>query len=117
MMNAASIMERASLVGPSVRWMTETMLTKAQFPQQAYGKCQAIFDLVKTYGRGRVENACRMMKSETSIASLKVLTNILKNNRDFAPNQNGCQSETTPNDNVRGATCFNRVNKRKEGSE
>ena len=113
MMNAASIISRASFIGPSVKWVTETMLTKAQFPQQAYGKCQAVMSLVKTYGRDRVENACHMMMTETSIASLRVLTNILKNNRDLAM-KDSSPSSALYNDNVRGANAFTKVNDGKE---
>ena len=113
MMNAASIISRASFIGPSVKWVTETMLTKAQFPQQAYGKCQAVMSLVKTYGSDRVENACHMMMTETSIASLRVLTNILKNNRDLAM-KDSSPSSALYNDNVRGANAFTKVNDGKE---
>lgn len=111
-MNAASIVQRASFVGPSVKWVTETMLTKAQFPQQAYGKCRAVLSLVKDYGRERVENACHMMMTETSTASLKVLSNILKNSRDLA--QNSTAPASTVNDDVRGASAFTTVNDGKE---
>lgn len=112
-MNAASIVERASFVGPSVRWVTETLLSKTQFPQQAYGKCQAVLSLVKDYGRERVENACHMMMTETSTASLKVLSNILKNNRDLV--YRATTPVPTPNDNVRGASVFMSINDGKEG--
>ena len=116
-MNAASIIDRASFIGPSVKWVTETLLSRAPFPQQAYGKCQAVLELTKTYGKDRVENACRMMKAETSTASLKVLTNILKNNRDLAPQTDCTPCGTTPNDNVRGAAAYGNISEGKEVSE
>lgn len=112
-MNAASIIDRASFVGQSVRWVIEMMLSRPQFPQQAYGKCQAVLSFVNRYGRERVENACRLMRTETGMASLQVLTNILKNSRDLAL-QESSTSHTVHNDNVRGADAFTKVNEGKE---
>ena len=87
------------------------MLTQSQFPQQAYGKCQGVLAMVKDYGCDRVENACRLMKTETSTASLRVLTNILKNNRDMS----GSSIEISiKNENVRGADAYACINDGKE---
>ena len=40
--NAASLINRASFLGESVRWVVETMLKKPRFPQQAYNHCNAV---------------------------------------------------------------------------
>ena len=69
--------------------------------------------LVKTYGSDRVENACHMMMTETSTASLRVLTNILNNNRDLAM-KDSSPSSVVHNDDVRGANAFTKVNDGKE---
>lgn len=109
--NAASIIENATFIGPSVKWTVEYLLTQSQFPQQAYGKCQGVLAMVKDYGCDRVENACRLMKTETSTASLRVLTNILKNNRDMS----GSSIEISiKNENVRGADAYACINDGKE---
>jgi transposase len=110
--NAATIIDQASFIGPSVRWTVEEMLTKSVHPQQSYGQCQAVIALSKKYGRDRLENACRKMKDATSMASLRVLSNMLKNNRDLADQS---KSSTTVNDSVRGASAYTHVNSRKEG--
>ena len=102
--NAASLINRASFLGESVRWVVETMLKKPRFPQQAYNHCNAVLAMAQKVGRDRLEKACQMMKTETSTASLAILNNILKNKRDL---------ETEPaakglphNPNVRGASAF-----------
>ena len=117
MMNAASIIDRSSFIGPSVKWVTESFLNKAQFPQQAYGKCQAVLSKVKTYGRERVENACYLMKTETSTTSLRVLDNILKNKRDLALQEDSGIAATAQNDNVRGASEYTKVTNPNDGKE
>ena len=102
--NAASLINRASFLGESVRWVVETMLKKPRFPQQAYNHCNAVLAMAQKVGRDRLEKACHMMKTETSTASLAILNNILKNKRDL---------ETEPavkglphNPNVRGKPAF-----------
>ena len=112
--NASTLLYRASFIGASVQWTVQTLLAKKEFPQQAYGQCNALLALVSTYGKERVENACRMMKTETSTASLRVLTNILKNNRDLAMQQGEPAYQTPQNDNVRGAFNYSSVTKGKE---
>lgn len=54
-----------------------------------------------------------MMMTETSTASLRVLTNILKNNRDLAMKDSSPAPEVH-NDDVRGPLAFVKVNDGKE---
>ena len=112
--NASTLLYRASFIGASVQWAVQTLLAKKEFPQQAYGQCNALLALVSTYGKERVENACRMMKVETSTASLRMLTNILKNNRDLVGQQGEPVCQTPQNDCVRGASKYSSVAKGKE---
>ncbi len=113
-MNAASFIERASFIGPSVKWFVETLLNQAKFPQQAYGKCQGTISMTGKYGAERLENACRMIKEETSTASLRVLTNILNNKRDLASQTESSSSCTSTNPDVRGSAVYAMINTRKE---
>ena len=64
-----------------------------------------MLSLGRTYGYDRLESAAALMKSETGKAGYKLLTNILKNNRDKAA-VNTIISTTPQNDNVRGASAF-----------
>lgn len=113
--NAAALIERAGFIGQSMRWVVETMLSKTRFPQQAYMHCNAALALAKEYGRDRLEHACLMMKTETSTASLKVLSNILKNNRDLAEQEKDAMTSLASEDDVRGEAHYARIVGRKEG--
>jgi len=113
--NAAALLERAGFVGESTRWVIETMLAKTRFPQQAYMHCNAVLSLVKDYGRDRLEHACLLMKAETSTASLKVLSNILKYNRDLAELEKQAMTSLASDDDVRGEAHYARIVGRKEG--
>ena len=112
--NAAALIERAGFIGQSMKWVVEAMLSKTRFPQQAYMHCNAALALVKEYGRDRLEHACQMMKTETSTASLKVLSNILKNNRDLAEQQQDAMTSLASGDDVRGEAHYARIVGRKE---
>lgn len=96
-------------------WVVETMLSKTRFPQQAYMHCNAALALAREYGRDRLEHACLMMKTETSTASLKVLSNILKNNRDLAEQEKEAMTSLASEDDVRGEAHYARIVGRKEG--
>lgn len=103
--NAASLINRASFLGESVKWTVETMLKKPRFPQQAYNHCNAVLAMASRVGVERLEKACRMMRTETSTASLTILSNILKNKRDLEPDPTAKGLPHNPN--VRGAAAFN----------
>lgn len=113
-LNAATYLDMSKRIGPSTEWVIQTMLTKSQFPQQAYGKCQAVMALAKKYGEKRVEHASELMKTETSIASLKVLTNILKKNRDLISNET---IKPVHNEDVRGASYYQDMNNNKDEND
>ena len=114
--NAAALIERAGFIGQSMKWVVETMLSKTRFPQQAYMHCNAALALVKEYGCDRLEHACQMMKTETSTASLKVLSNILKNSRDLAGREGDAMTSLASGDDVRGEAHYARIVGRKEGA-
>ena len=56
-----------------------------------------------------------MMKTETSTASLKVLSNILKNSRDLAEQEKEAMTPLASEDDVRGEAHYARIVGRKEG--
>jgi transposase len=114
--NAAALIERAGFIGQSMRWVVETMLARTRFPQQAYMHCNAAIALAKEYGRDRLEHACQMMKTETSTASLKVLANILRHNRDLAGQQKEAMTALASDDDVRGEAHYARIVGRREGT-
>ena len=103
--NAATLIDRAQRVGPFTRWAVEDILQHTTFPQQAYGTCNGVLSLGKTYGYDRLESAAALMKAEAGKAAYRLLANILRNNRDKAA-VNTIISTTPQNDNVRGASAY-----------
>ena len=75
---------------------------------RAYGTCNGVLSLGRTYGYDRLESAAALMKAETGKAGYKLLSNILKHNRDKAA-ANTIISNTPMNDNVRGASAFRSI--------
>ena len=106
--NAATLIDRARRVGPFTKWAVENILQRTTFPQQAYGTCNGVLSLGRTYGYDRLESAAALMKAETGKAGYKLLSNILKHNRDKAA-ANTIISKTPLNDNVRGASAFRSI--------
>ena len=106
--NAATLIERAERIGPFTKWAVENILQRTNFPQQAYGTCNGVLGLGKTYGYSRLEAAAAFMKSETGKAIYKVLSNILKNNRDKAAAET-IISKTPHNEDVRGAAAYKSI--------
>ena len=114
-LNAATLINRAQRVA-STWWSVENILQRTTFPQQAYGKCNGVLSLGKTYGYDRLESAAALMKAETGKAAYRSLANILKNNRDKAA-ANTIISTTPQNDNVRGASAYRGIVSSKDKQE
>ena len=114
--NAATLIDRARRVGPFTKWAVENILQRTTFPQQAYGTCNGVLSLGRTYGYDRLESAATLMKAETGKAGYKLLSNILKHNRDKAA-ANTIISKTPMNDNVRGASAFRSIVSHKDKPE
>lgn len=114
--NAATLIDRAQRVGPFTRWAVEDILQHTTFPQQAYGTCNGVLSLGKTYGYERLESAAALMKAEAGKAAYRLLANILRNNRDKAA-VNTIISTTPQNDNVRGASAYRGIVSSKDRQE
>lgn len=107
--NAATLIDWGSRIGPSVKWAIEDILQHTTFPQQAYGKCNGILSLGKKYGYTRLEHACALLRREAGVAGYKALANMLKNNRDIACDGGELISRTPHNDDVRGASAYTSI--------
>lgn len=106
--NAVTLIDSTRRVGPFTKWAVENILQRTTFPQQAYGTCNGVLSLGRTYGYDRLESAAALMKAETGKTGYKMLSNILKHNRDKAA-ANTIISKTPQNDNVRGASTFRSI--------
>lgn len=104
--NAAKLIEWGANIGPSVKWVIEYILKNTTFPQQAYGKCNAVLNLAKKYGRARVEHACYKLQNEIGMASYKTLSCMLSNKTDLATDNGEVVSYIPFNDDVRGAALY-----------
>lgn len=82
--NAAKLLERASYAGHYVEWAAGDVLAKSRFPQQVYGTCNAILSLGRTYSNARLDNACRLLTEKSVSVTYRILSEMLKNNRDLA---------------------------------
>lgn len=107
--NAAKIIEWGAKIGSSVEWAVTDILHRTTFPQQAYGKCNALLGLAKKYGRSRLNHACQLMQEQMGIASYKALETMLHNNRDIE--HDNSVSVTSFNDDVRGARAYTAIRK------
>lgn len=105
-MNAATFIEWGARIGPDTRWAVENLLTHTTFPQQAYGRCAGLLHLSKTYGEGRLEHACRMMREHMGGASYKTARTILSKGTDLSEDNVGVISKTPHNEDVRGASAY-----------
>ena len=107
--NAATLIDWGARVGPSVKWAIEDILQRTNFPQQAYGKCNGILSLGRKYGHARLEHACALLRQESGVAGYKVLSNMLRNNRDIDADGGEIISRTPHNDDVRGASAYTSI--------
>ena len=107
--NAAKLIEWGARIGPSVKWAIEDILARTTFPQQAYGKCSGILSLGRKYGHARLDHACALMREQSGTAGYRILSNMLKNNRDIDADGGELISRTPHNDNVRGASAYTSI--------
>lgn len=73
--------QRALAVGVSAGEYIRRLITQYSYPELAYKQAQGILALVKTYGPGRLENACRRALTHER-AFYRTIKNILKNGLD-----------------------------------
>ena len=107
--NATTLIDWGSRIGPSVKWAVEDILRHTTFPQQAYGKCNGILSLAKKYGHTRLDHACALLREEAGTAGYKALANMLRNNRDIEHDGGELISRTPHNDDVRGASAYTSI--------
>lgn len=109
--NAAKLLEWGAHRGPYIRDAIQNMLDKTTFPQLAYGRCNGLLALGKKYGNTRLNNACRLMLTQTSHVNYKAVETMLKNKMDLLESTSSDRSGIPYNDQVRGASAFIGINK------
>ena len=94
-------------IGPHTRQMVQQFIDEKQHPEQAYRACLGLLNLNRSYGDGRLENACRIGLAE-GLRRVKNIRNILQHKLDQIP-ETDADTDTTLNqhhENVRGATQY-----------
>ena len=105
--NAAYFLEEAEAVGPYTKTAVECILKKNKHVEQSYGSCHGIMTLRRTYGRERLEKACRRLHECPSV-TYTMIKNVLVKNLDKVENMEAA-SHIPFNDDVRGAEVFNKI--------
>jgi transposase len=102
----------ASTVGPHVEALVRGILSDRPHPEQGYRSCLGILRLDKSYGKERLEAACRRALS-VNARSYRHVESILKNGLDRMPLPGEAAPETTPasqpeapHPNIRGRTYY-----------
>lgn len=105
--NAAAIQTRALHMGQATKWAVDSLLASRSFPQQSYRTCQGLFSLASKYGEARIENACSIIHTQSSVFTLTMLRNMLQRNLDQY--QIETISTTPLHAQVRGAKEYNQI--------
>ena len=94
---------RALSIGPCTGKFVNTLLSKADFEEQAYKSCMGVINFPKTYGDARVEKACEKAIALNSV-TYTTLKNILKNAQESQPvtvNKSDADTPTPYHENLR----------------
>lgn len=97
----------AEAIGVEVKAMIEAVLESRQYPEQAYKASLGILNLVKKYGKDRLNQACARAL-EYRCYTYRSVRNILENNLDKAPNHEHetVYRELPVHENIRGNKYF-----------
>lgn len=99
-------MNEARMIGPFTTGIVEKMLKRVLYVQHSFGMCQALKRMKKTYGKDRLENACRKL-SDLDNVTCRVLENVLSKNLDRdEQNLSSTPSIHGVHENVRGASSY-----------
>jgi transposase len=99
----------ASKHGSDVQACVEKTIHDCEYPETAYKRAMGIIQLHRSYGSGRLNNACkRALQAGTS--SYKHIANILENKIDMEPledNQDAsAATHIPPHENIRGREAY-----------
>ena len=101
------IVSWATTIGPETSRLVKTILTSRLHPQQGFRPCVGIIRLAKTYGKERLEAACKRALS-IGTHSYKSIDSILKNKLEDTSLPAGSSEQAIPefHENVRGHDYF-----------
>lgn len=102
----ARMLAAAEAAGPSVAAFCEAVMAARPHPEQGFRTCFGILSLEKTYGRARLDAACRrgLQIGARSVSSIR---SILKTGLDQAFLDLGSDAEPLRHPNIRGQRYYN----------
>jgi len=97
------LLHEAAAIGPATAGLVEQVLTAKPHPEQGFRACLGILRLVRSYGRERVEAACRRGLAIGARSYDSVLS-ILRQGLDQAPHPEPAPEEPPVwHENIRGS--------------
>lgn len=99
------IKRQAGAIGRHTAALVEIILRERTHPEQGFRACVGILRLAKTYGRERIEAACRRA-IEIGARSYSSVNSILKNNLDRRRPAMPADGPAIAHDNIRGPSYF-----------
>lgn len=103
--DAAYFLTEASKAGASAREYVQQMLKGKRFTEQTYNACLGLIRLGKTYGRDRLEAACKRALAGRNY-TYRTIHNILINNLDQQQIPEADLFHMPPHDNLRGPEAY-----------
>jgi len=99
------IRRQAARIGPNTEAFVEVIMRERRHPEQGYRSCMGILRLAKTFGRDRLEAACKRA-IDINARSYSSLHSILKNGLDRQPRTRAPDEPAITHPNIRGAEYF-----------
>jgi transposase len=99
------LQRQAGEIGPHTSALVEIIMRERTHPEQGFRSCIGILQLVKSYGRERLEAACSRAL-EIGARSYSSVLSILKNNLDRKRPATPADGPAIAHDNIRGPTHF-----------
>jgi len=96
--NTDEFKDWASTVGKSAQEVVKYFLTSGSVPEQGYKACVSLKKLAKRYGKKKLEAACERMLAFSSSPSIRTITTLLKNSKEYT------SAEKADNSNKYGIT-------------
>lgn len=98
-------LQQAQKTGPAAYKYVEGILAGKHFTEQTYNACRGLLRLTKEYGSGRLEAACaRALQGDAY--TYRIIHNILKNNQDKQPSDQGDLFKMPSHNNLRGPDAY-----------
>ena len=97
--------KRGATISPEVEAYITKLIDQYNYPELGYKRSQGILSLVKSYGKERLSNACKLGLMASKY-SYRIIENILKNRMDEQQREEYKQTHVPVHNNIRGAQAY-----------